>query len=82
MDNVVQESHTVSVMTPRHLATVVLVRERDEKDDRLFPHSFRSQRLTAKDEKHLEESGKKEECPSNKKVRNSMPIQDMSKPVM
>ena len=46
MDNAPKETHAVSVMKPKPLATVAKVR--DEKDDRFLPHQSRRQRLTVK----------------------------------
>ena len=66
MDNVLQESHTVSVMTPRHLATVALVRER-RKGRSSSPAFFSKSKTDGEGQQHLEESGKKEESSSNKR---------------
>ena len=45
-DNLPKETHVVSVMTQRPLATVAQVR--DEKDDLLLPHPIRRQRPTVR----------------------------------
>ena len=44
MDNVLKETHVVSVMINWYKETCTVVR--DEKDDRLLPHQIRRSRLT------------------------------------
>ena len=68
-DNVPKETHAVSVMTPRPLATVAVTR--DQKDDRFLPYPLRRQsRLTEKGDKE-ESSDKRSQtvCRKNVKTR-------------